>query len=106
MSPVIPVYSVRFFAEHGLNGTVTYTVPAGFKAVLRDLDAYNGGGVISTSVFLEGNNGQSIWSDSSSAQAKVSQWRGRQVIEPGETITLTTTGAWDITVSGYLLSLP
>lgn len=100
------VYSVQFAALQGLNGTHTLTVPAGFKAVLRDLDAYNGGGASSTDLFLIGSAGQTIFNDSSALQPKNSQWRGRQVLEELETWALRTTGAWDVTVSGYLLTLP
>lgn len=103
---VATIYSTRFLQELGLSGTATYTVPDGFVAVVRDLDAYQDvlpGGT----VFLEGALGQAIWSETNdAATGKTYQsWRGRQVFQPGETLTVSTDSPWDVTVCGYLLSL-
>jgi hypothetical protein len=101
------VYSQRFIQEAGLNGSSSYVVPAGFKAVLRDLDVYNGAGG-TASVFLQGALGQAIWvhrwalGDGASPQ----DWHGRQVLETGESVTIRTDVPMDVTLSGYLLSLP
>ncbi len=101
-----PVYSTRLLGAVGLVGTLSYTVPAGFVAVIRDLDAYNGGGITVTNITLHGSGGQTIWQDDSTTLSRNSAWRGRQVIFAGETFDVHTTGAWDVTVSGYLLSTP
>lgn len=105
------VYSVRLY--HGLGvspGTiVAYTVPAGYRAILRDIDCYSSAGVSNSEIYIEGDLGQTIFHAEVAATTQDSpQWRGRQVFEPGETISINVGGAsaWDITMSGYLLTLP
>lgn len=91
----------------GLNGTAVYTVPAGFVAVLRDLDAYFGGDIAPQNMFLHGPAGQAIWWNGWTVLiAGVAQWRGRQVIQGGESFDVTTDAPMDVSVSGYLLTLP
>lgn len=102
-----PVYSQRFAHELGLNGTLVINLPAGFVPVLRDFDVYNGSGGVA-SVFLQGALGQAIyvhrWEVGDGASHE--QWTGRQVFLPGETCAIVTSLAMDVTLSGYLLSLP
>jgi hypothetical protein len=101
------VYSELLVAELGLTGTATFTVPAGFRCVLRDLDAYNGGTFTSDTIFLHGQLGQAIWyGQTSSSEGSYHSWRGRQVIDQGLTFAVAVSGTWDVTVSGYLLTLP
>lgn len=38
--------------------------------------------------------------------AQVAQWRGRQVVMPGEFLVFSSDGALDGLISGYQLSLP
>lgn len=101
------VYSTRFAAVQGLNGTLDLVFPAGFIVVLRDLDVYNGSGGVA-SVFLRGNAGQAIyvhrWEVGDGASHE--QWRGRQVLTPPEGASITCSLAMDVTLSGYLLSAP
>lgn len=104
---MIAVYSTRFFALHGANGTFVYIVPAGRTAVVRDVDFYNGGGLSPAYYFLQGSAGQAIdYFQSPDLVAHTHQWRGRQVYNAGESITVQSSQPSDITVSGYLLVNP
>lgn len=101
-----PVYSERFMAVQGLVGYETYTVPSGYRAVIRDLNAYNGGGATTTHLVLHGSAGQALLLFTSALAAGDYFWVGRQVYYAGEDISVQTDGAWDVTLSGYLLTLP
>lgn len=87
------------------NATLTYVVPAGFVAVLRDLD------VIQVS---SGTNGLVIVQDSgfitwltlatNNIWAHV-QWTGRQVFTAGQSLDLISSGhTFHMRASGYLLT--
>lgn len=102
----LPVYSTRFIAEVGLNGTRTVVCPANFVLVLRDLDAYANVTFASRELYLHGSVGQTIYHDAWGEESQhSSQWTGRQIIQPGESFDVTTTDLIDVTVSGYLLTL-
>lgn len=102
----IPVYSTRFIAVQGLVGTQAYTVPVGYRAVVKQVNLYNGGGVSVTTAIWHGSAGQAIALWSSSLTASDAFFTGMQVFDEGESFDITTNGAWDATVSGYLLTLP
>lgn len=102
----VPVYSTRFIAEQGLVGVAAYTVPAGYRAVVKQLSLYNGGGVSVTTAIWHGSVGQALALFASNLTASDAFFVGMQVFNPGETFDITTNGAWDVTASGYLLSLP
>lgn len=104
-----PVYSIRFIEARGLDSTSSYTVPEGFVAVIRDLDAYCDATLGFADLFLHGAGGQAIaWHSWEATTQDQFQWRGRQVILAGETFDVEAdTGigvAIDVTVSGYLLT--
>lgn len=102
-----PVYSERLAQVLGLSGLELVSIPAGFTAVLRDFDVYWGGGVIRRAVFLRGAGGQTIFYNSfGDTGGQYASWRGRQVIQAGETFSIFTEDAMDVTLSGYLLTLP
>lgn len=100
------VYSTRLIEAHATSAE-TYTVPAGYRLVVRDADCFYPGG-LGQSAQLEGPAGQifAYFPFAAAVNGVLSSWRGRQVFEPGETITFASTAAMDITVSGYLLTLP
>lgn len=101
------VYSILVQASIGLNGTLTLTVPAGYKWILRDFDVYWGGGAIAKTVYLRGTAGQAIWFNGFAiGGGQYASWRGRQVINPGKTCAIVTNDAMDVTLSGYQLTLP
>ena len=101
----MPIYSRSLVAAAGLSGTVTSVVPAGTTVVIRDVDVTLGvsAGVLVT---LVGANGQVIWAWSSgvTTDKTSAQWRGRQVIEAGQTFSVVTSAPADVTVSGYVLA--
>lgn len=105
------VYSTRFIQQHGLSGTASYVVPAGFTAVVRDVDSFIGAPVGLNALFLHGAIGQAIWwTQATIGESQYASWRGRQVYLEGETIEVEadvgTFDAYDVTVSGYLLTNP
>lgn len=105
-----PVYSSRFIQQKGLTSSASFAVPAGYIAVLRDLDSFIGTPAGLNSIFLHGALGQAIWwSEATIGQSQYASWRGRQVFEPGELIVVEVDvgalDAYDVTVSGYLLTL-
>jgi hypothetical protein len=102
----IDVYSTRFIAVQGLVGTQAYTVPNGYRAVVVQVNVYNGGGVSVTTAIWHGSAGQAIALWASNLTASDGFFSGRQVFNAGESFDITTDGAWDVTVSGYLLTLP
>jgi hypothetical protein len=106
----VPVYSTNFIAELGLVGAISLTVPSTEVYVIRDIDVYADGAISVpfTYVFAHGANGQAFfyyqWEPGTQAWE---QWRGRQVMSPGTTWDVTSSnGAVDVTVSGYILTLP
>ena len=105
------VYRQRFVAFHAeVAGEIDYVVPAGFRAVLRDVwfAAKPSGGESTTAIFNA--VGGYLWvQDWPSATAAFFFWQGRQVFEEGEAIRLYVNGIAtpiDGQASGYLLSLP
>lgn len=105
------VYSSRFIQQHGLTTSASFAVPSGFVAVVRDLDAFIGTPTGVNDLFMHGALGQAIfWDSAQIGISKYMSWRGRQVFEPGELISVEVNvgalDAFDVTVSGYLLTLP
>lgn len=100
-----PVYSVRFLAQLGLDGTFTLTNDTGDTWILRDLDAFTDDPGGSGGVWLIGSSGQTIWeNDINGAGTTYASWRGRQIINAGESFAVKADAPSDITVSGYQLT--
>lgn len=104
------VYSTQFIAIQGLSAAHTVTIDDSHVGIVRDIDVYATGAIAIpfTFVFAQGSDGQAFfyyqWDPGAQAWEG---WRGRQVIEPGQTFTVTpSNGAVDVSVSGYLLSSP
>lgn len=102
------VYSTRFIGAQGATAPISYTVPNGYVAVVRDLDAYSDT-VASAEIFLRNAEGGAIYFFTwGVAQQQSVEWRGRQVYFAGETITVDISvgalDAIDVAVSGYLLT--
>lgn len=101
-----PVYSSQLAAAQDFSGDLVVPVGAGVVVVVRDLDVYFGG-IGGANVKLLGSEGQVIdafsWEPLSSG---THQWRGRQVFNSGQTITLRTTVGCDLSLSGYVLTAP
>lgn len=99
------VYSTRLLQAVGLTADLVYTVPPGFVAIVRDADLHNND-TFGASFFMQGALGQAIWlATRDITDTGYYSWRGRQVLEAGETLTAhIASGTWDVTISGYLLS--
>lgn len=101
------VYSTPFIQEHALSSSVTYTVPDGYVAIVRDVDVYIDGEIIATTYYLvdDATDGTFAWTESpSEGNPGLYSWRGRQVFEPGTSFTFNSGGTCDVRISGYLLS--
>jgi hypothetical protein len=101
------VYSTRFLAWAASEFVPVYVVPSGYVAVVRDADVYSFGGAMTN--FKLGVNGiANFWAGQFTiiAEAQVAQWRGRQVLMPGEELLFESDEPTDGLVSGYLLGLP
>jgi hypothetical protein len=100
------VYSKNFASLTGHTGTWQLpTLGADETVVIRDVDVYMGGGAHGT-FFLQGESGQAIWRKDWDAtnEDTAQQWRGRQVIGPGQAFACSSDQPADITISGYLLT--
>lgn len=102
------VYSTPFIYVPALAGTNYYIVPDGYTAVVRDCDVFMGSQVLGAVFKLLGAAGQCFFYVSSEPLTPVwVPWRGRHVLSAGDTLTASvTTGNADVSVSGYLLTLP
>jgi hypothetical protein len=102
------IYSVTFIAAPGVTDSVSYTVPDGFTAVVTGVDLYLNG-IPATEAFFEGTAGQAVWATGIGETTNTYQsWRGRMAATEGQTfgVHVTNDQAWDVTVSGYLLTNP
>lgn len=103
------VYSTCFFRAFTAVGPLQFTCPAGFVAVLRDVDVVAESNASSDvlEVAIEGLG--FIWGVQGSGGAfQTAQWRGRSVFTAGQVLEATVTGpgTWHVSACGYLLSLP
>lgn len=83
-----------------------FVVPDGYVAVVRDIDVWSGGGAIINWV-VQVVEGAKFAAGQFTVEsiAQTAQWRGRQVLNPGEVLEFSSDGATDGLISGYLLSL-
>lgn len=99
------VYSTKLISQLCAAGsTLTYTVPAGYVCVVRDISITpEASGLTLARVFAGGN--QIVFSVTSGVLNVTQSWEGRQVFNAGETIEASATGAGVyFMVSGYLLN--
>ena len=104
-------YSSRFAAATvGGSSDVLYTVPAQYVAVIRDVEVWNQGGTsdsLDTFVNVPGPLSLILVRFSDIAAGQTAQWKGRVVMNAGDTFSTYSGGNdWGILVSGYLLSAP
>lgn len=100
-------YSHRFEDVLGLTGTSAgFTCPAGFRAVLKCATLYCNA-VLNGLIYLHGPLGNAIVAANHDAlNATYMVFEGMYVFEEGETIHFASDGqAWDVSSSGYLLTL-
>jgi hypothetical protein len=106
--PLSKVYTTRFIQHKGLTTSDAYVVPAGMTAVVRDADAYiNATG--NSGLVIHGAVGQALIKFSTGInEEKYFHQTTRAVYLEGETIGVVADvgafDAWDVTVTGYLLS--
>jgi hypothetical protein len=105
----VAVYSSRYWKVHNASGVgaATFTVPAGYRGVLRSVDVYYGGsGAPSATIQIDGAPVVVLQYFSWSPLTPGSRsWSGGQVIETGETVEIVCSDAMDTVASGYLLPL-
>lgn len=99
------VYSHRFLVSHG-DEPVTVAVPTGYLFVVRWTTAFNPDPVLgATAQIVHHPTEVTIYQQDLAAQV----WEGHEhrfVCYPGESLTAQSDNGADITVSGYLLTLP
>lgn len=103
------VYSVNFIRARVTVTAIEYIVPAGSVIVVRDVDAIVYAGSTGLVTMAQGSSGVGIWSTVPTGSAQATQmWRGRQVINAGSILYVQPFGTVtaDVTISGYVLSLP
>lgn len=104
-------YSTRFAAGEGTgSGAVVYTVPAGYVAVIRDIELLSGSGTTDEVVIdatVPGPLNVVIWLHIFGAAFAWAQWAGRAVLNAGDEISVTAPADGSTyLISGYLLSAP
>lgn len=104
-------YSTRFFAGTPAAGDeLVYTVPAGYVAVVRDIELLQGYADTQTVyVILSVPGPLTVGFAGSSALASLEflHWSGRVVANAGDELyVFTNDGEVQVTISGYLLSSP
>jgi len=100
------VYSTSFFA--GQNETAfDLVVPAGVVWIIRDIDAFFGGGVSGAAAnWLNPTGGTFAYFPFVGLESSAFEWRGRQCFQPGEHFAFVSGEGVDVMVSGYVLTLP
>lgn len=99
------IYSTRLFLGSVAAGSsvTLYTAPAGSVVIIRSIDFIPFGGSTPWEVTI-GINGTFFFQAESATAPAAFHWEGRQVMNPGDTITCNTnTGGLDGAISGYVL---
>jgi hypothetical protein len=98
-------YSTRFLSGQAYTGTEHYTVPSGYRAVLKDIDCLTQDATSSQVAFQVA--GVSIAAFNTPAgQLYTFQWRGMAVFYAGEQLTVICSQPISFMCSGYLLLDP
>jgi hypothetical protein len=102
------VYSQRFLAAVFPTAPTSFVVPAGFRAVVRDISAYFlgdvGGGELQFAIDGVCYFGLFVGAPNTPGGF---HWEGRVIVEPAEAVAVNVpSGNWSFAMSGYLLSLP
>lgn len=104
------VYSTRFMNGFMEPGIKSYTIPAGYVAVIRDIDVCATGTLSTPVPGVEVDIGGTVFAQLGlpfALQNLSYGWRGRQIANAGEVLNVrTSVGGWYYSVSGYLLTLP
>jgi hypothetical protein len=103
-----PVYSVQIMSVTPALPLNTVVVPDGSRIIVRDVDAIevSGGGTGACQLLSASGGVLWVFQRGSTLNSAVGQWRGRQVFNPGQSITFqVVSGTWDVQISGYQLTL-
>ena len=110
------VYSKRFLAGtvDELSPDTAGPVPAGYVWVVRDMTAYAYGfgdasyPGFTFSLEIESFEPVMIWGAPLAYLGRQYSWQGRVVMNAGDSLTVAGAGStyWDVTISGYQLTLP
>jgi hypothetical protein len=101
------VYSQTFLQAHNFSGASSPISPdAGFLWIIRGVDVVNGEAL--NNFMLKGVGGQVVWVAQFAAPVgfDYASYRGRFVVEPGDSITIEATAALDVSIWGYNLTVP
>jgi hypothetical protein len=100
-----PVFTVQVFCTHGSAGEV-YTVPDGFRLVTRFYTGFNSDAINPKLIHLvEGITGATILQQDIGMQStNLGEWR--VCLNAGQRIINDSDAQVDVTVVGYLLTLP
>lgn len=101
------VYSARLLGWAAEESPPAYVCPAGLITVVRDADVYSAGGSL-INFQLAINTIAKFWAGQFTEEslAQFAQWRGRQIVLPGEALVFSSDGPTDGVISGYQLPLP
>lgn len=101
------VYSTRFMGWAAETIPPLFEVPTGYVAVVRDIDVLShGGALINWVVSINGVADFAAGQFTILALNQTGEWRGRQVMNPGDQLVFQSDGPTDGLISGYLLTLP
>jgi hypothetical protein len=104
----VGVYSTLLFRGSVPNGDISaFTTPAGMVAIVRDIDVVVRTGGASGFSFFDDATGTEFWRVKPVPSDTVQQWRGRQVLNAGDTLDIENNNADEFScwVSGWLLQL-
>lgn len=101
------VYSTSFLQGHGTYPSVVYNVPPGFRMVVRDIELYWNGPSVDNTVHFIGDIAQTFFAVvfTVASGQRWASFTGRVVLNTGFEMTVDNDPV-DVTVSGYLLTLP
>jgi hypothetical protein len=103
---VAALYSTRLYGNPSLNGTATLpAVPAGVIWIVRDI-AFFGFPAAPAGEFVEVVSQGIIFYGQLTPTVGYLHWEGRQVLEEGDELSITTNTDSTVLVSGYVLSAP
>jgi hypothetical protein len=103
------VYSTRFVDGNTGAGDLVYPVPAGFRAVVVDINVYNNSAIVAELFAQVQLTGQTFarFDVTGPSDSGSKQWQGRAVFDYGDALVFhASAGTWDVLACGYLLTLP
>lgn len=103
------VYSTRFCSNYAVSPAASYTVPPGYRAIVRDITAWYAAGSSPGYAYGEIDEvGGAFWYQTMGEGPSWAQFSGRVVLNEMETlaVVMNSTEPGTIIACGYLLTLP